>query len=209
MLAAGWCPSRHTSGLRRFLRHLRADFAVFPGETAFRSVPTRGAFFAGGPHPPALNRTWWCLSDSAIRQKRLERGQDRPCLLDRLRPLTADELLHAATPERRTSRSSGLSPRSYSSRTSGFTLTRRSSLRATGYTAASPRSSSSPSSPAKVSRTARTSMSLSGLASPRASEPNRTTACRRSRRRHGRHIRYDTNRGPLCRQAGRGVGRAA
>ena len=47
VFSAGWCPSLRTSAVRRFLRHLRASFAVFSEKTMVRTVPPRGAFFAG------------------------------------------------------------------------------------------------------------------------------------------------------------------
>jgi len=46
VLPAGWCSSLRTSGVRRFLRHFRASFAVFSEETAIQTVPTRGALYA-------------------------------------------------------------------------------------------------------------------------------------------------------------------
>ena len=53
-LPAGWCHSLRTSGLRRFLRHFGAIFAVFPEQNTIPTVPTRGALalFEGGRRRP-------------------------------------------------------------------------------------------------------------------------------------------------------------
>lgn len=95
------------------LMRLPADFPTLPSESVFESlshitcfIPVEngscyesysGSFLRKKPHELASSRNGGRPSsstDGVIRQQGLERGQDP------LRPLTADEFLHAATPER-------------------------------------------------------------------------------------------------------------
>jgi hypothetical protein len=60
---------------------------LFPTDYGGSEEPYSGSFLRRMPHWLAESRTQHRLSSlaiSVIRQQRLERGQDRPCLLDRL-----------------------------------------------------------------------------------------------------------------------------
>jgi len=83
------------SRVSRFLSHFRAGPHVLPKNSA-TLTNLSGSFLRSVPHRLAWSRTRRRLSGSAIRQKRLERGQDRPWLLDRLRRTREKRLGNAA-----------------------------------------------------------------------------------------------------------------